>query len=295
MKLTAVHAVEDQAVHARQTALALDAPFRPIKLHSFPDGETLPRVAQTRGAVGVYCSLWRPNEKLVPLLLTADALRRAGAKRLILIAPYLCYLRQDAVFHPGESLSRDVIGALLGRAFDALVTVEPHLHRTRELSAAFAGIPALAISSAPLLGGAFAEAEETLLVVGPDAESAAWAGAVAQSIGREAVTFHKTRRDDREVELALPPGADIAGRPALLVDDVCASGATLEAALRALRARGALSVDIAVAHALFDPQAEDRLRRAGARRIVSTDSCPHPSNTIPLAAALAEAVGSLVP
>jgi len=54
------------------------------------------------------------RSKLSSALLAADAWRRSGAERLVLVAPYLCYMRQDRVFHPGEPLSRDVICGLLG-------------------------------------------------------------------------------------------------------------------------------------------------------------------------------------
>ena len=53
----------------------------------------------------------RPNDKLIALLFAAEALRREGAKRLVLVAPYLCYMRQDAAFQEGEAISQKVVGA----------------------------------------------------------------------------------------------------------------------------------------------------------------------------------------
>jgi ribose-phosphate pyrophosphokinase len=69
------------------------------------------------------------------VLLAADALRRAGAPRVLLVAPYLPYMRQDAVFRPGEPISQRVIGALLGQTFDGVLTSNA-LHSASLIAAA---------------------------------------------------------------------------------------------------------------------------------------------------------------
>ena len=91
-----------------------------------------------------------------------------------------------------------------------------------------------------------------------------------------------------EVEVALP-GAALAGRDAVLVDDVVSTGRTLAAAAVALRRAGAASVDAAVTHALFVDDAEQVMRASGIREIWSTDSIAHPTNRIALAPLLAGA------
>ena len=292
MKCT-VHAFPDEETPARRLADALAAPLALIDLHRFPDGESLPVTAECSGAVALYRSLNRPDPKLMPLLLAADALRRRGAERVVLVAPYLCYLRQDAVFRPGESLSRDVLGRLLGDAFDGVVTVEPHLHRTFALDQVFAGTPVMVLSAAEPLAAALSPILPGALVVGPDSESAPWVKALAGLLTADTLTFDKVRRGDRDVDLTSPRKDRIAGRHVVLVDDICSSGATLEAAAQSLRSAGAASIDVAVAHALFDAGCEARLHAAGVRRIVSTDSCPHPTNAAPLARPLAQALKDL--
>ncbi|MFI4974365.1 MAG: ribose-phosphate diphosphokinase [Caulobacterales bacterium] len=285
-----VCAFDDETDAGRRLARALDARFSPVVVHRFPDGETMPKVsAPAAETTIVYRSLDRPNLKLVDLLLAADAWRRAGAKRLILVAPYLCYLRQDAVFEPGEPLSRDVIAPLLGARFDAVVTVAPHLHRTADLSAAL-GAPAFNVAAADALGPGLPEYVEAPLVVGPDSESAGWARAWALKLGGQALTLEKRRLGDRRVEVTYPVPGRVEGKEVLLIDDVASTGQTLVAAIRFLRGAGASSIDVAVVHALFTPRAAERLQAAGARRIMSTDSVRHPTNAVELAPWLAAAV-----
>lgn len=289
MTSIAVQAFADQAAPARALALALGAPFRPIALHRFPDGEVMPVVPAPAGAVIAYCSLDHPNERLIALLLAADAWRRQGVERLVLVAPYLCYLRQDKVFHPGEPLSRDVICGLLGAAFDRVLTVDAHLHRTRNLSQALGGIEAEDVSAAGPLAEALAGPKRPV-VVGPDAESEPWVRRIAERVGGETLVLHKTRRGDAAVRLRAPDLSAVRGRPVMLVDDICSSGATLIAAVGLLRTAGAAAIDVGVVHALFDAETEARLKAAGVQRIVSTDTVAHSTNHAPLAGVLAKAL-----
>ena len=80
------------------------------------------------------------------------------------------------------------------------------------------------------------------------------------------------------------------GRPDLLVDDICSSGATLAVSAGLLKAAGAASIDAGVVHALFDAHIQARLTAAGVRNIVSSDAVRHPTNAAPLAGVLAKAL-----
>lgn len=284
-----VHGFAEDAAAVDRLAARLATSSGLIDLHRFPDGEVLPTVPLTGAAtVILYRSLHDANLRLVSLLLAADAYRRSGVTRLVLVAPYLGYLRQDAVFRPGQPLSRDVVGRWLGAAFDRVVTVQAHLHRTNDLTAVF-GAPAENLTIAADLA-ALAAGDERPLVVGPDIESRPLVEQAAKRLGTDWITFDKSRLGDRQVRLMLPSPDRVAGRAVLILDDVCSSGGTLERAIALLRQAGATSIDIAVAHALFASDVEARLRAAGARRILSSDSVPHPTNAMELAGVLAAAL-----
>jgi ribose-phosphate pyrophosphokinase len=212
-----------------------------------------------------------------------------GVTRLVLVAPYLCYMRQDKVFQPGEPLSRDVICGLLGARFDRIVTVDAHLHRTHDLSLAFGGIEAKDISAAEPLAAALAGPVRPI-VVGPDAESEPWVRRIAEALNGEVLLFQKTRRGDAEVRVRAPDLSSVLGRPTILVDDICSSGATMVMAAGLLLAAGAASIDVGIVHALFGAKTEARLKAAGVRRIVSTNAVVHFTNHASLAGILAAAL-----
>lgn len=284
-----VHGFAEDAPEVGRLAELLAVPMGLVNLHAFPDGESLPTVPLTDAStVILYRSLHHANERLVSLLLTADAYRRCGVARLVLVAPYLCYLRQDVVFQPGQSLSRDVVGQWLGAAFDRILTVQAHLHRTLDLTEVF-GVPAQSVSIAGDLA-VLAAAGGQPLIVGPDIESQPLAEEAARRLGTDWIVFDKTRLGDRQVRLSLNSPEKIAGRAVLFLDDICSSGGTLEQSIVMLRQAGAASVDVAVAHALFGADVESRLRAAGARQILSSDSVPNPTNKMELAGILATAL-----
>jgi ribose-phosphate pyrophosphokinase len=261
-----------------------------VDLHHFPDGESKLRLPASLPDHVVFCrSLDRPNEKLTELLLAADSARALGAARLTLVAPYLCYMRQDTAFAPGEVVSQRIIGRFLAGLFDTLITVDPHLHRVHSLAEAVPAQRSVALSAATAMGEFLAARNVRPLLVGPDRESEQWVRAAAAGAALDYVVADKTRHGDRNVEVRLPEHA-YAGADAVLVDDVASTGHTLAVAARALRQAGAGRVDVLVTHALFVGDALALLEDAGVSAVWSSDSVPHPSNAFSLATALAQAV-----
>ena len=280
----------DYADQGARLAEALDRPFVTIDTHRFPDGEsrvTLPPELPER--VALCRSLDQPNDKLVELLLAARTARELGAHHLTLVAPYLCYMRQDIAFHPGEAVSQRIIGGLLAELFDGVYTVDPHLHRIDRLDEAIPTGEAVALSAAPAMAAFLADQTREPLLLGPDGESEQWVRAIAEPAGLDYAVATKERLGDREVRVRLPE-ADFSGREVVLVDDMASTGRTLMAVVRRLYDAGAERVHCLVTHALFGEDVTTGLREAGVDRIWSTDSIAHPSNAVPLAETLAKAL-----
>jgi ribose-phosphate pyrophosphokinase len=249
-------------------------------------------VGQPAATTIIYASLDQPNDKLIAILFAAEALRRGGASRLVLLAPYLCYMRQDAAFHDAEAISQKAVGRLLAATVDRVITVDAHLHRTTDIKAVFPGIEAENLSAMPAIANALRVngIDPATIVAGPDAESRPWVTDLAGRLGLAHMVAQKTRRGDRAVEIGFADQASLAGRPVLLVDDIVSSGGTLIACARALAAAGATAVDAVVTHALFPAGMATEFANAGIRSIRSTSSVPHPSNSIPLDDILAAAL-----
>ena len=285
---------DDEQVMALRAAQAMGLPLSVLERHRFPDGELrlrLPDPLPPR--VLIWRGLQQPNEKLVELLLAARTARTLGARHLTLVAPYLAYMRQDMAFNPGEAVSQRIVGAFLADLFDALITVDPHLHRVATLREAVPVRDAIVLSGAPLLADLIATRRADVLLVGPDEESLQWVAQAAQRHGWAHAVCRKTRHGDRHVEIALPD-LPLAGRSVVLMDDVASSGHTAAQAARGLLQAGAASVDVAVTHALFAPGALELLHAAGVGEVWSTDAIAHPSNAVSIVPAAAEALRPLL-
>lgn len=279
----------DQRAPAARLAAQLDLPYREVEVHRFPDQEALVRVPEIAETVIFYRSLADPDRKLIELMLASVAAREAGAARVILVAPYLAYMRQDQAFRPGEAVSQRVVGRFLASHFDGVLTVDPHLHRVSTLAEVVPGIPAVSISAGPLIA-AMVDCADRPFIVGPDSESRQWTQTIADALGLDMIVGEKVRRGDRDVSLSLGDLASAKGRPAVLVDDMISSGHTLCEAAIQLLAAGASRVDAIVTHCLANPADLARLRAAGVSQVSSCDSIEGPTARAHLAPLLAAAL-----
>lgn len=283
----------DYEVQSHKLAEALGIHCQIIQQHRFPDGESKLILPATLPEHVIFCrSLDHPNEKLLELLLAVKTARELGANVLTLVAPYLCYMRQDKAFHPGEVVSQPIIGNFLADLFDNIITVDPHLHRIHHLKQAVPTTHAVTLSATSLMSEFLRDHFEDPVLLGPDSEAEQWVSSVAKPNQWEYGVCKKIRTGDKNVEITLP-GFDLHERSVVIVDDVVSSGQTLAVAIKRCLEMNARHVDILVTHALFANDAKERMIQAGVRNMWSTDSISHESNIIPLSELLKDAVLSL--
>ena len=287
-------AFPDYLSQAQRLADRLDIPLAEVSLHHFPDSESFIRLPPLLPEHVIVCrSLNQPNDKLIELLLCATTARELGAKRLTLIAPYLCYMRQDFANQPGVAVSQRIIGKMLATLFDDVLTVDPHLHRIALLDQAIPIKNAISLTAADEIGRFLKQKLEYALLLGPDSESEQWVANIANKIGFDYCIAHKERRGDKQIEMTLPDH-NFLNKPIVIIDDMASTGRTLGKAARLLQAAGAGDIYVVVTHALFCEDAETHILQAGIKTIWSTDSIEHPTSCIKLDALLANAIKAII-
>lgn len=254
---------------AREIARQADIAQAAVSISSFADGETRVRIEDdVRGAdVIIVQPLSTPaNERLVALALIADAARIAGAAHVSAVIPYFAYARQDVRKHSGEPRSAQLAARILAAAgIERVVVLELH---SGALESAF---------SMPLV---HLQADEILMpiarsrgyvIVSPDAGGLKRAQRYAVALGAPLAVVAKTRTGP-DVTAPLQVLGDVRGQACLVVDDMASTGRTIAGAAQALAAAGAREVHAMFVHAVMAPGALERIRAAGVRNIVTTDS-----------------------
>jgi ribose-phosphate pyrophosphokinase len=279
----------NEALAARLTK-QLNSSIGSLEIRKFPDNESYVRIASpvaNGSSVALIATLDQPDQKIIPLLFAATALRELGAVRIGLVAPYLAYMRQDHQFKGGEAVTSRYFAALLSAAFDWLVTVDPHLHRYRSLSEIYT-IPTAVAHAAPAIAKWITANVEGPFLVGPDIESQQWVTAVASHSDAPSSFLKKVRLSDREVELKHVPNIP-SDRTPVLVDDIVSSGETALQAIRLIRTQTNKAPLCVAIHGLFSGLSDATIEAEGAR-VVCTTTVPGRHSQIDVSDAVAASV-----
>lgn len=252
-----------------EIARELDCSLSVPTFDRFPDGETIAAVPDFDDDRAIVVASTTSNDAHVELLQLADAVREAGATDVTVVLGYMGYARQDKAFKPGQPVSARAVARAIGTLADRIVVVDPHEEGVLE----FFGAPAESTSAADRLALALPEGLESPLFVAPDEGAIDLARQVRDGYGAgEADYFEKERDyDTGEIEVT-PSDASVEGRDVVVVDDIIATGSTMSDAIEVLVDRDAACVFAACVHPMLVGNAYSKLSRAGAERIVGTDT-----------------------
>jgi ribose-phosphate pyrophosphokinase len=255
-----------------------------VVLKIFPDGESYVRLeGDVLGEDVVIIQTTCPpmqDGKLFQLAFMVDAAKRAGARSVTAIVPYLAYSRQDKLFLLGEGISIEVIANMLNAVgMDNLVTV--NIHAEQALSKF--SFPVKSVSAIPLLADYFlAKGYKGAYALAPD-EGALYIAKEAQQILGGGVGFLNKDRD-RYTGQTVQSGKDldVKGQNVIIFDDIISTGGTIVGAAKILKDLGAKQVFAACVHPLLIGDAAKRMLEAGVKEIIGTDSVPGPYSKVSL-------------
>ncbi|MBB1488947.1 ribose-phosphate pyrophosphokinase [Oceanospirillum sediminis] len=269
----------------------LQAETGELNRRQFPDGESYLQVVSPANGrdIIVLCTLYQPDSKFLPLIYLAETLKEMGARKVILVAPYLAYMRQDKRFKQGECVTSRHFAALISRSFDALITVDPHLHRYNSLDEVYS-IPGIVVQSANSVAHWISQQIEQPLLIGPDIESEQWVAEVARLAGAPFEVLLKERHGDRDVRVSLPHVENYLQHTPVLVDDIISSGRTMLETIEHLKNAGMAPVICIGTHGLFADRAYQQMQASHTADVITCNTVNHQSNAIDMAPALAEAI-----
>ncbi|MDJ0339189.1 ribose-phosphate diphosphokinase [Cryobacterium sp. PH31-O1] len=237
------------------------------------------------------------NEWLMEQLIMVDALKRASAKRITVVAPFYPYARQDKKGRGREPISARLVADLFKVAgADRIMSIDLH---AAQIQGFFDG-PVDHLFAMPVLLEHFRARLDpaTLTVVSPDMGRVRVADIWSDRLGVPLAIIHK-RRDPlvpNRVSVHEIVG-QVKGRVCLLVDDMIDTGRTIALAAEALREAGAIGVVVAATHAVFSDPAVDMLQNPAISAVVVTDTLPIPPEkrfptltVLPIAPLLARAI-----
>ncbi len=280
---------------AERLAARLGVEPATCRVHRFPDGEDYVRlpVDVSGRAVVLACTLHRPSERALGLLFAAETARELGATSIGLVAPYLGYMRQDHRFHAGEGITSAYFARMVSASVNWSITVDPHLHRWNSLDQIYS-IRSRVIPAAPDIASWLRASIDQPYLIGPDAESVQWVGAVARAAGVPHTVLEKTRRGDRDVQVTAPDLAPLEGRTPVILDDIISTASTMIETVRHLTAAGAPAPLCIGTHAVFAADAHDQLLASGVRGVVTCNTIEHPSNGIDVLDRVAAATAEMI-
>ena len=285
---------------AEQVAKEIGTELVPTEARTFANGEIYARYGDSVRGSDVFVIQAHPypiNEWLMEQLIMVDALKRASAKRITVVAPFYPYARQDKKGRGREPISARLVADLYKAAgADRIMSVDLH---AAQIQGFFDG-PVDHLFAMPVLLEHFKKQLDpaTLTVVSPDMGRVRVADIWSDKMGAPLALIHKRRDPSVPNQVSVHEiVGQVEGRVCLLVDDMIDTGRTIAKAAEALKNAGALGVVVAATHAVFSDPAVEVLQSDFIDQVVVTDTLPLAADkhwdrltVLPIAPLLARAI-----
>src|SRR5512139_3403550 len=259
---------------ARAIAQYLELPLTDAAVRRFADEEIFVEIHENvRGQdmFVVQSTSYPANDNLMELLICIDALRRASAKRITAVVPYMGYARQDRKPGPRTPISAKLVANLITEAgADRVLAVDLHAGQIQ----GFFDIPTDNLYAAPVMAADIQAryGNEKLMVVSPDVGGVVRARALAKRLDNAPLAIVDKRRDKPGQSEVMNIIGEVKGRACILIDDIIDSGGTLCNAAQALMDAGAASVTAYITHGVLSGAAVSRVNASALKELVITDT-----------------------
>ena len=264
---------------AEEIAGCLGIETTPTRLYDFANGEIFVRFLESvRGCdVFVVQSHTGPiNQWIMEHLIMVDALKRASAKRITVVAPFFGYARQDKKSRGREPISARLMADLfLAAGADRIMAVDLH---TAQIQGFFDG-PVDHLFALPILASYLENRLDLseVTVVAPDAGRVRVCERWTDRLGCPLAIIHKRRDTDVANKVkVLEVVGEVAGRSCILVDDMIDTGSTIVNAAEALFEQGAAQVIATATHGVLSGPAVDLLKNSPISEVIVTNTLPIP-------------------
>jgi ribose-phosphate pyrophosphokinase len=244
-----------------------------MKFSEFSDGEFQVSFEETiRGnEVFIIQSTFPPAEYFFELLMMIDAARRASAKQIIAIIPYMGFARQDRKDKPRVAIGAKLIANLLTAAgVDRVITMDLHADQIQ----GFFDVPVDHLYGSSVFIPYFQQLNlPNITVASPDTGGTKRAAAYAKFLNTDFVICYKQRAKPNEVENLMLIG-DVEGRNVILVDDIIDTATTITKAADMMMEKGATSVRAVCTHAVLSGKAYDKINNSKLAEVIVSDTIP---------------------
>jgi len=248
--------------------------LKPTKtlIKHFADGETYVRIEDNiRGDEVFIVQSMISNDAIIQMLLLIDAAKRASAHKIIVVVPYYGYARQDRKAESRESIAAKLMANLISTAgADRVLAIDIHAPQIQ----GFFDIVFDDIWAFPIFVDYFSKKKlKNMVVVSPDSGGVKRAVYLGKNLKAPVALIDKRREKHNEVADMRVVG-DVAGKNAIIYDDIIDTGCTIVKAAEALKNAGAKSVYLCCTHPVFSNDAVKKLLASEAKEVLVTDTLP---------------------
>lgn len=268
---------------SQEVARYLGVDLGPMVRKRFADGELYIQIQESIRGCDVYLlqPTCRPvNDHLMELLTMIDACRRASARQITAVIPYYGYARADRKTAGRESITAKLVANLLTQAgANRILAMDLHSAQIQ----GYFDIPMDHVYGSPVILDYLASKQlADIVVVSPDVGGVARARAFAKKLDDAPLAIIDKRRQAHNVAEVLNVIGDVAGKTAVLVDDMVDTAGTITEGARLLKKEGARQVYACVTHPVFSPPAIERLSSGIFEEVIVTNTIPVlPENRFP--------------